>query len=130
MVLFLLAYVPIVVPFPVADLQAGLNLFLLLAMGHFVGDFALQSDRMAREKCPRVKRNTLHWGWWLGAHAGIHAFLVAMLTGMPLLGLAEWVLHAGIDLGKCRRLYSIGMDQVLHLGCKLLWVAVALSWAA
>ncbi|QNI71881.1 DUF3307 domain-containing protein [Cyanobium sp. NS01] len=108
-----------------ADLQAGLDLFLLLAMGHFLGDFALQSDRMALEKCPGV-RGVLPWGWWLVAHAGIHGFLVAVITGVPLLGLAEWILHAGIDLGKCRRLYSIGIDQMLHLGCKLLWVAVLL----
>ncbi len=113
-----------------ADLQAGLDLFLLLAMGHFLADFALQSDRMAQEKCPQA-RGVLPWGWWLAAHAGIHGFLVAVISGVPLLGLAEWILHAAIDLGKCRRVYSIGVDQALHLGCKLLWVAVlTLGWLA
>lgn len=41
---------------------SGLELFLLLAMGHFVGDFALQSDRMAVEKC-QGRDHTLPWHW-------------------------------------------------------------------
>jgi hypothetical protein len=28
------------------------NLLALLCMGHFLGDFGLQGDRMAQEKCP------------------------------------------------------------------------------
>jgi hypothetical protein len=106
-----------------ATVPAALNLLLLLAMGHFLGDFALQSDRMALEKCPQA-RGVLPWGWWMAAHGGIHGFLVAVLTGVPLLGLAEWVAHVCIDLGKCRRLYRIGIDQALHLACKLIWVAL------
>lgn len=105
-------------------LPGWLDLALLLAMGHFVGDFGLQGDRMAREKCPG-QGTTLPWGWWLAAHAGIHAFLVAWLTGIPLLGLAEWLLHGLIDLGKCRRRYGIGVDQLLHLLCKLIWALLA-----
>jgi hypothetical protein len=61
-----------------------LELFALLAMGHFLGDFGLQSDRMAVEKCPG-RDATLPGPWWLTAHAAIHGFLVAVLTGWPLL---------------------------------------------
>ncbi|WP_225867333.1 DUF3307 domain-containing protein [Cyanobium sp. NIES-981] len=111
------------VPLAEVAVPRGLNLALLLAMGHFLADFALQSDRMALEKCPQA-RGVLPWGWWMAAHGGIHGFLVAVLTGVPLLGLAEWVAHVCIDLGKCRRLYRIGIDQALHLACKLLWVAL------
>ncbi|MFO8239023.1 MAG: DUF3307 domain-containing protein [Prochlorococcaceae cyanobacterium] len=100
------------------------DLALLLAMGHFLADFALQSDRMAVEKCPG-KGGVLPWGWWLCAHAAVHGLVVAAITGLPLLGLAEWIVHAGIDLGKCRKLYGITGDQALHLGCKLLWTALA-----
>ncbi len=46
------------------------------------------------------------------------AVLVELITGQPLLGLAEWGLHTLIDLGKCQRRYSMGADQGLHLLCK------------
>ena len=102
-------------------LQAGFELLALLAMGHFLGDFGLQSDRMAAEKC-RGQDSTLPWQWWLTGHAAIHGLIVALLTGVPALGLAEWGAHTLIDYGKCQHRYRIGVDQSLHLLCKLLWV--------
>lgn len=107
----------------------GLNLFALLAMGHFLADFGLQNDRMAVEKCPG-RDVTLPWQWWLAAHAAIHGFLVALLTGVPLLGVAEWILHAGIDVGKCRKRYGLKTDQLLHLLSKLLWAGLATTCLA
>ena len=68
---------------------------------------------------------TIDWRWWLSAHAGVHAFFVVLITGIPLLGLGEWLLHALIDLGKCRRRYNLAVDQGLHLLCKLLWAGLA-----
>jgi len=97
------------------------ELLALLAMGHFLGDFGLQSDRMAAEKC-RGHDSTLPWQWWLTSHAAIHGLIVALLTGVPSLGLAEWGAHTLIDYGKCQHRYSIGVDQSLHLLCKVLWV--------
>lgn len=98
-------------------------------MGHCLGDFALQSDRMAREKCPGCGE-TLGWGWWLFGHAGVHGFLVALVTGLPLLGLAEWIAHGLIDLAKCRHLTGMAQDQGLHLFCKLIWAFVAVAAGA
>ena len=103
-----------------------LGLFVLLAMGHFVGDFVLQNDRMAIEKCAGCDK-TLPCGWWLTAHAACHGLIVALITGAPLLGLAEWVLHWLIDWGKCRQRYNLAFDQGLHLACKVVWVAVLIS---
>jgi hypothetical protein len=108
----------------VNDPAVTFNLFLMLSMGHFVGDFALQSDRMAVEKCPGCEV-VLSWRWWLTAHAAIHGFLVAWITGVPLLGLAEWGIHTFIDLGKCRGLYRLSTDQLLHILCKALWAGLA-----
>jgi hypothetical protein len=71
----------------------------------------------------------LAWGWWLTAHAACHGLIVALITGVPLLGLAEWVLHWLIDWGKCRKRYNLGVDQGLHLACKVLWVAVLVKLA-
>jgi hypothetical protein len=53
--------------------------------------------------------------------------LVGLITGQPLLGLAEWGLHSLIDLGKCQRRYSMGADQGLHLLCKVVWAALTLA---
>lgn len=97
-----------------------IDLAILLVMGHFLADFSLQGDRMAVEKCPG-RGVVLPWGWWLTAHSFVHGFLVALITGSPLLGLAESVLHACIDLGKCSNLYRVNLDQCLHILCKLVW---------
>jgi Protein of unknown function (DUF3307) len=105
---------------PIAN---GLNLFALLAMAHFLADFGLQNDRMAVEKCPG-KDVTLPWQWWLGSHAAIHGFFVAVITGVPLLGVAEWVVHAVIDIAKCRKRFDLRVDQILHLMSKLVWVVL------
>ena len=106
---------------PIAE---GLNLLALLAMAHFVADFGLQNDRMAVEKCPG-KDVTLPWQWWLVSHAAIHGFFVAILTGLPVLGLGEWLLHAVIDMAKCRKRFGLRVDQTLHLLSKLLWAFLA-----
>lgn len=100
---------------------SGPELFTLLAMAHFLGDFGLQSDRMAVEKCPGCDA-TLGWQWWLTAHAAIHGFFVAAITGVPFLGIAEWIVHALIDFGKCRFRYSLLVDQCLHICSKMLWL--------
>jgi hypothetical protein len=111
---------------PVTTGHSGPSLLLLLAMTHFLCDFGLQSDRMAREKCPGCD-NTLFWGWWLAAHASIHGLGVALITGHPWLGLAEAVFHAGIDRMKCAGWFNLTVDQVLHLSCKVLWCVLLLS---
>jgi hypothetical protein len=104
----------------------ALNLLILLVLAHFVCDFALQSDRMAREKITGADV-TLDWRWWLTAHAATHGLAVALLTALPLLGLAETLLHAIIDWLKGRLRFSLLLDQALHLIAKLAWVAVAIA---
>ena len=109
--------------FPV---DQALDLLILLLLGHFVADYPLQGDKMAVEKCPG-KDVTLDWRWWLTAHAGTHGFFVALLTGIPLLGVAEMIAHSLIDYGKCRLGYKLLVDQVLHLSFKLIWVAYVMA---
>jgi hypothetical protein len=99
-----------------------LDLLILLILGHFLVDFPLQGDKMAVEKCPG-KDVTLNWRWWLSAHAATHGFMVAVLTGVPILGLAETLIHGLIDFGKCRFGYKLIVDQALHWACKIIWVA-------
>lgn len=108
------------------NFSAACQLLLLLLMAHFLGDFGLQSDRMAREKCPG-QGVILGWGWWITSHAAIHGLLVALLCGYAWLGAAEWLLHFLIDYGKCRQRWNLAIDQALHLICKLAWVLILAS---
>ena len=93
-----------------------------LLLAHFVCDFALQTDRMAVEKV-RGMDETLDWRWWLTAHSATHGLAVSLLTGIPLLGLAEWILHALIDWLKSRLMFSLLLDQTLHVCCKFVWIS-------
>ena len=95
-------------------------------MAHFVCDFTLQPDRMAVEKV-RGMDVTLDWRWWLTAHAATHGLAVSFLTGVPLLGLAEWASHALIDWLKGRLMFSLFVDQALHVACKIVWILVLVS---
>ena len=70
---------------------------------------------------------TLYWGWWLSAHAATHGLAVALLTGIPVLGLMEMFLHAIIDWAKIRFRLTLLQDQGLHLFCKLIWVSFLLA---
>ena len=108
---------------PLVPVDYPLDLLILLILGHFVGDYSLQGDKMAIEKCPG-KDVTIDWRWWLTAHTSTHGLIVALFTGVPLLGLAELAAHFLIDYGKCRIHYSLLIDQSLHLLCKVLWVAI------
>ena len=93
----------------------------MLVLAHFVCDFVLQSDRMAVEKIPGRDR-TLHWSWWLASHAATHGLAVALLTGIPLLGALETLMHAILDWLKGRYRFTLAWDQSLHVLCKLIWV--------
>lgn len=110
-----------------------LPLFFLLAGGHAVADFGLQSEWVATNKnrhvraamSPELRAQTqIIWPWLLGSHALQHGLLVALITQRPDLGLAEAVLHALTDFGKCERWYGFHADQVIHLATKALWVGL------
>jgi len=110
------------------------ELIFWLFVGHSLGDFALQTDWMARFKSRHAvlpssasKRPDLIWMHVLAAHSGIHGGLVAIVTGNWLLGLAEFVIHFAIDYFKCEGKFGFHTDQFLHLSCKVLWI-VYLVW--
>jgi hypothetical protein len=104
--------------------------FLLAA--HALADFPLQSDTMAQCKCRgagHAAAKTVPWYYWLTYHALIHGAAVGLVfklygaTESLVLAvvLAETVVHWLIDFGKCSKLYTIHVDQGLHILCKFLW---------
>lgn len=103
------------------------GVMLAMAVKHYVADFVLQTDWMARGK-------ERHDGWLapLAAHAGTHALgtlLVALVFRPTLwwLALCDFPIHACIDKAKTsvshrtrwpiadvRFWWLMGFDQLLH----------------
>lgn len=97
-----------------------LTMGLLLCGGHWLADYPLQSDFMAKAKVAGPLR-----AYHLIAHAGIHSAVVLLVTGSIWLALAEWLLHTLIDEAKTRGIIDFAQDQALHLACKLLWLVLS-----
>lgn len=108
---------------------AAFQTFLALAVGHYLGDYALQSEYMSKAKNRTSPFGSGHWLHAMAAHCAIHGGIVWGVTGSVWLGLAEAACHALIDDSKCARRLTYGQDQFLHLACKALWVSVILSGA-
>lgn len=102
-----------------------LHLFFWLVVGHAIADYPLQGDFLARAKNHLTPIPGVPWTIALFAHATIHAGAVALVTGSVLLGLAELVVHAWVDASKNNGAIGFGEDQAVHIGCKLLWAAIA-----
>jgi hypothetical protein len=103
------------------------DLMLLLSFAHCLCDYPLQTDKVAVGKCPGTAVVGVPWGYWMAGHCGTHALAVALITGIPLLGAAEFAAHFLIDLLKCRKVFNLATDQTLHLLCKVAWAICAIS---
>ena len=98
---------------------------ILLTVAHFLADYPLQGDFLARAKNRTAPIPGLPWWQALVAHSAIHAGAVLLVLGLPWLALAEFVAHAAIDDSKCAGRISYNTDQFLHLLCKAIWAAIA-----
>lgn len=103
-----------------------LQLFLLLLLGHALADYPLQGEFLARAKSRFSPVPGVPWYQALGAHAVIHGGAVAWITGSLLLAALETFSHMLIDDLKCGRRISYNLDQLLHVLCKGLWLALLL----
>lgn len=108
--------------------ESFLHLFAWLLIGHFIADFALQSDFLAQAKNRTTELGKMFWPYGLVAHATIHAAFVFLFTGMLTLAIAELILHAKIDDQKCIGKIDLKTDQNLHFACKLLWTVIAVTY--
>lgn len=101
-----------------------ISFFLLVA--HAVCDYPLQGEAVAINKNRHANtelQKHVPWYYWLGSHALMHGGAVALITGCVGLGIAETIAHFVIDYCKCEKFFNIHVDQLLHILCKLLWVA-------
>lgn len=103
-----------------------MTLFLILIGLHFLCDYPLQGDFLARGKS-NFAEPLFGIPWWHCnlAHAAIHGLAVGMATHSPMLGLLETIAHFFIDMGKSKKLFGINVDQALHIACKVAWSAIA-----
>ena len=107
------------------------QLVLLLAL-HFVADFQLQSDYIAKNKSPG---SGPQWPWVLTAHSAGHGIAVGFVLS-PFWGVIEFVTHWLLDFTKARMNKanpskkavdaSYHLDQWLHLLCKPVWIGLAI----
>ncbi|MDW9481860.1 DUF3307 domain-containing protein [Sinorhizobium meliloti] len=101
------------------------NVLFLLAFGHYMGDFGLQSAYIASGKNRKHPIPCTSWFHPLLAHSFIHGGFVYFATGGSLtLALLEVVCHFAIDDAKCNEWFGEHVDQVLHIACKFLWAAL------
>lgn len=92
-----------------------------LVVGHFIADYPLQTDFVAKFKSRSASLAAVPWYYVMTGHAATHAAAVALATGNIWLGLAEFVAHWLIDAAKCEGWTSIHTDQALHIVCKSAW---------
>ncbi len=108
---------------PILRLREVHLVYLALVWLHFLGDFLLQSDKMALSKSSSMR--------WLGIHVAVYS-AVFIPFGLKFV-LANYVLHFITDAISSRltsRLWKqdkrhwffvvIGADQAIHMSCLLL----------
>lgn len=102
-------------------------LLIALLGAHFFFDYAGQGDFMAKAKNRSAPIPGVPWVQVLFAHAFIHGAAVALLTGIWWLLLLETAIHFFTDDAKCRGWIGYNADQAIHIGCKVLWWAIAIG---
>ncbi len=110
-------------------------LLFALIIGHALADYPLQGKFLAIRKNRHVKSLDYGtdvpsgiWVYCLSAHSLVHAGAVWIISGSPVLGFAEFVLHWLIDFAKCEKWTNFHQDQALHLFSKLGYVALIFWW--
>lgn len=110
---------------------AMFQLFAILLWFHIILDYALQGDFMSRAKNPFLPPGQstppfpgVPAQFILFQHAFLQAGPVVYFTGSWTLGACELFAHFVIDYAKCANRISFLTDQLLHIICKVIWIAV------
>ena len=106
-------------------------LFFAFVIGHAFADYPLQGEFLALQKNHRLPPGEkpdgapkLLWFHCLTAHSLIHGGFVWLISGVPLLGVAEFILHWVIDFMKSEGVTNFHVDQTLHILCKVGYVVL------
>lgn len=91
---------------------------------HALADFPLQGDYIAKQKSRAHADSFSVWVIALSAHCLIHAGGVWLVTGSLAYGIAELGAHALIDSLKGEGKIGLVADQLLHLGCKVVYAGL------
>ncbi|GHT94113.1 hypothetical protein AGMMS49545_14900 [Betaproteobacteria bacterium] len=90
---------------------------LCLIIWHFIADIPLQPPVLADGK----RKPGLAGIAMLGTHGLIHGIGTGLILGSVWVALAETLVHALVDWGKCRKYYGLIPDQCAHLSFLVLW---------
>lgn len=99
----------------------------ILLFFHFLADYPLQGDFLAKAKNHVEPIPHVDWKHALFAHSFIHAGFVYLATGQIILFFGELFSHALIDYKKCSGEITFQKDQYLHLACKVVWALVVVN---
>lgn len=106
------------------------HLILIALFGaHFLADYPLQGDFLAKAKNRTIPIPGVPWQHALGAHSFIHGAFVALITGIWWLCFLEATIHWITDDAKCRGKLTFNQDQMIHLACKMVWFFVPVHYA-
>jgi hypothetical protein len=104
--------------------MSAIEILALMIGAHFLADYPLQGDFLARGKNRNTPFPGVHFLHPLIAHSSIHGTLVGIITGSLWLGLIETAIHAVTDDAKCRGRISYETDQAIHIACKVAWSTI------
>lgn len=96
---------------------------IFLYLGHFLADYPLQGEFLAKAKNVYNPIPGIPWYQALFAHSFIHAGFVLLITSSLLFFLIEFVIHFLTDHAKCKGLIGYNTDQAIHLLTKVGFVA-------
>lgn len=101
-----------------------IEVFLFLLFCHFLADYPLQGDYLAKFKNESLSDGHVPWWYIMGVHSAIHAGFVLLITGSVILFFLEFLAHFLIDTLKCKGKFGYLFDQFLHILCKIIWVGL------
>ena len=105
----------VVVLLSILGCVSNMEIFFILVMVHYLCDFALQNDFVAKFKAIKIndEYNPI-WYHCLIAHCAIHSLGVYVVTKSIWLSAIMFVTHFIIDQSKCLNKLTFNQDQFLH----------------